>query len=415
MFLSYHPEKSLPQTKQTVKYQCSAPLLHMCPHVVEIATSDAITPEEVQHPPQRAELVPGETINQCKPPLPSRPRPSSRKASARRKGEHASRGACLLCASPVLVNQRRVKANDGYMHEACAEQSNSDHDVRTIVEDQTRSGNLVQQPVDADTTNTIHSQESESTCAYAHCDNSASGQCKRCKQVYYCCREHQVADWKAHKAICFATAEYRTEKVRERAQHEPPASLVRQGSTCSDISMATISLSTNCSSRSSTRLQRTYSNLLSAEAGLPIDILREALSQEGREPSAKRRILSTAQRIWNSRQQRHHANAEFDQTLFRRTYSDICAEEAGVPIEVVQEVLSKEGRDESAKPRVLSAAQRIWNLRVLMDNSSKRRESNSEDLEQNLDSVLPEQHRQMSRTAYQSVTMADRQRLPRSP
>jgi len=304
------------------------------------------------------------------------------------------------------------------MHEACAEQSNSDHDVTTIEEDHTHLGNLVQQQLDT-ITNTIHLQGSGSTCAYANCDNSASGQCKRCKQVYYCCKEHQVGDWKAHKVICFATAEYRTEKVRERAQHEPPACLVRQDSTCSDISMATISLSTNCSKNTSsiTRLQRTYSNLLSAEAGLPIGILREALYQEGREPSAKRQVLSAAQKIWNSRRVTRDATPKFDQTLFRRTYSDICAEEAGVPIEVIQEVLSKEGRDESARPRVLSAAQRIWNSRVLMDNSS-RREFNSEDLEINSDSVLPgQQHRRMSRTAYlqQSVTMADRQRLARSP
>jgi len=40
-----------------------------------------------------------------------------------------------------------------------------------------------------------------------------------------------------------------------------------------------------------------------------------------------------------------------------RTYSALCADEAGVPIEVVKDILTKEGRDETDKPNVLSAAQ----------------------------------------------------------
>jgi len=59
----------------------------------------------------------------------------------------------------------------------------------------------------------------------------------------------------------------------------------------------------------------------------------------------------------------------------KRTYSALCADEAGVPIEVVQEVLKREGRDESVRAQVLSAAQTIWNL-------SKRRSSSDSDLSQ---------------------------------
>ena len=111
-------------------------------------------------------------------------------------------------------------------------------------------------------------------------------------------------------------------------------------------------------------MQRSYSTLLSAEAGLPIATLREALSQEGREPSAKHQVLSAAQHIHDSRRPKAAASAEIVQPVFQRSYSALCADEAGVPIELMQEVLATEGRDESVKPRVLSAAQRIWSSRL---------------------------------------------------
>jgi len=106
-------------------------------------------------------------------------------------------------------------------------------------------------------------------------------------------------------------------------------------------------------------MQRSYSTLLSAETGLPI-----ATPQEGREPSAKHQALSAAQRIHDSRRPKAAATAEIVQPVFQRSYSALCADEAGVPIELMQEVLATEGRDESVKPRVLSAAQRIWSSRV---------------------------------------------------
>ena len=138
-----------------------------------------------------------------------------------------------------------------------------------------------------------------------------------------------------------------------------------------------------------TRVQRSYSDLLSTEAGLTINTIREACLEyemeagvDPRNPSAKDQILSTAQRIWNSRQpkspdavtrspvhlvfRRTHSALAVDengQPRFRRSYSALCAAEAGVPIDVIKEVLVEEGRDESATPRVLSAAQRIWESR----------------------------------------------------
>jgi len=48
-------------------------------------------------------------------------------------------------------------------------------------------------------------------------------------------------------------------------------------------------------------LQRSYSTLLADEAGLPLDIMKEALTIEGRDESAKPKVLSAAQRIFNSR------------------------------------------------------------------------------------------------------------------
>ena len=36
----------------------------------------------------------------------------------------------------------------------------------------------------------------------AVCEVSCKSKCQTCKKVYYCCREHQVSDWKEHKKIC---------------------------------------------------------------------------------------------------------------------------------------------------------------------------------------------------------------------
>ncbi len=36
----------------------------------------------------------------------------------------------------------------------------------------------------------------------AVCGVASKSNCSRCKQAYYCGREHQVADWKTHKLVC---------------------------------------------------------------------------------------------------------------------------------------------------------------------------------------------------------------------
>lgn len=45
-------------------------------------------------------------------------------------------------------------------------------------------------------------------CAFAGCeketvlDGTALKACKKCKEVFYCSKEHQVAHWKIHKSVC---------------------------------------------------------------------------------------------------------------------------------------------------------------------------------------------------------------------
>lgn len=133
--------------------------------------------------------------------------------------------------------------------------------------------------------------------------------------------------------------------------------------------------------------QRSYSNLLADEAGVPIDVMKEALHQEGRDASKKRTVLSAAERIWNSRKERQKqlAVASSDKPAstaststqsaglgmlnLQRSYSNLLADEAGVPIEVMKEALNQEGRGETGRvgvkrePTVISAAQRIYNSR----------------------------------------------------
>jgi len=114
-------------------------------------------------------------------------------------------------------------------------------------------------------------------------------------------------------------------------------------------------------------LQRSYSE----EAGLPVDILREALTLTGREPSAKSQVLSSAQRVWNSRQSEaprdvvtEDATAKSALQTLQRSYSALCADEASVPIGIMKEVLAEEGRDETSRAKVMSAAQHIWKSKV---------------------------------------------------
>ena len=42
------------------------------------------------------------------------------------------------------------------------------------------------------------------SCAAREAPFSHFPKCSACKTVVYCCKEHQVADWPAHKAVCKA-------------------------------------------------------------------------------------------------------------------------------------------------------------------------------------------------------------------
>jgi len=34
------------------------------------------------------------------------------------------------------------------------------------------------------------------------CQAPSKNKCSRCENIYYCCREHQLSDWKEHKKVC---------------------------------------------------------------------------------------------------------------------------------------------------------------------------------------------------------------------
>ena len=137
-------------------------------------------------------------------------------------------------------------------------------------------------------------------------------------------------------------------------------------------------------------LCRSYSTLLANETGVPIDIIKEALVEEGRDESDKPKVLSAAQRIFSSRlhaggpvtmrfkrrlsvnpanlgrcstHMKHQVSADKNMASLCRSYSTLLANETGVPIDIIKEALVEEGRDESDKPKVLSAAQRIFSSR----------------------------------------------------
>ena len=40
----------------------------------------------------------------------------------------------------------------------------------------------------------------------AVCQAPAPNRCKQCKSTFYCSRDHQLSDWKSHKARCRAIA-----------------------------------------------------------------------------------------------------------------------------------------------------------------------------------------------------------------
>ena len=53
------------------------------------------------------------------------------------------------------------------------------------------------------TINAIFFRDQEYYCTTCKaCGLKASMKCSACKKVSYCCKEHQVLDWKQHKSVC---------------------------------------------------------------------------------------------------------------------------------------------------------------------------------------------------------------------
>ncbi|GMH80871.1 hypothetical protein TL16_g08731 [Triparma laevis f. inornata] len=44
-------------------------------------------------------------------------------------------------------------------------------------------------------------------CDHPDCEENAPLLCRRCREEMYCCKEHQTADWKAHKKLCCVSPE----------------------------------------------------------------------------------------------------------------------------------------------------------------------------------------------------------------
>ena len=90
-------------------------------------------------------------------------------------------------------------------------------------------------------------------------------------------------------------------------------------------------------------MRRSYSDLISAETGLPLEIVKEALAQEGREQSAKGQVLSAAQRIMLSREpiSLNTVAAEHAASETTPSHSTLCADESGVPIDGMKKGLMR--------------------------------------------------------------------------
>ena len=53
------------------------------------------------------------------------------------------------------------------------------------------------------------------------CDKKAGSMCSKCKMVYYCCRDHQMADFQDHKFLCNSLKKALNKMEREeRKLHE---------------------------------------------------------------------------------------------------------------------------------------------------------------------------------------------------
>jgi len=48
------------------------------------------------------------------------------------------------------------------------------------------------------------------------CGDKATQRCSRCKQVWYCCRECQLKDWKKHKPMCEVFSKNKSEDDKRK-------------------------------------------------------------------------------------------------------------------------------------------------------------------------------------------------------
>jgi len=131
-------------------------------------------------------------------------------AEAKRLKEEAARSRAEYQAQQLKDAALRSRA------EYQREQHKMEQKRRAAVGSPRRSGGS--EHVDAGSwprRTSVPEESARHVCNAPNCDNSASGQCKRCKQVYYCCKEHQVEDWKAHEAVCYASAKKRSPSEQE--------------------------------------------------------------------------------------------------------------------------------------------------------------------------------------------------------
>jgi len=134
-----------------------------------------------------------------------------------------SRGFCLLCKNLVLLDEKRVKFNEGYMHSNCAEEvKRGRHHIGTSsggdYRDE-RMGMGMDGPMQRVNSFQVGSVDSGNhICNSPICFNKAAGKCRRCKQVYYCCRTCQRDNWDAHKAVCSEDPVWVAAKMRESSQ-----------------------------------------------------------------------------------------------------------------------------------------------------------------------------------------------------
>jgi hypothetical protein len=76
----------------------------------------------------------------------------------------------------------------------------------------------------------------DNICAVSMCSLPAPFQCSKCKEVYYCCVEHQKEDWKGHKKSCKLK-----DSSTSRAAHppKPAAKVISSEPKASKVTMPT--------------------------------------------------------------------------------------------------------------------------------------------------------------------------------